>query len=250
MRTFKTVLIDDEKKSTDILEYLIRRHCKNLDIITVFNNPQTGLTFIEDNDIDLLLLDIQMPGLDGFQILDSLSAIDFNVVFVTAHDEYAIKAFKYYAIDYLLKPVDTKELKDLAARLYFLDIPKYDKSDYHQIINSMSKPESKLKHLAVPTSKGVEFIKIEDILRLEADSNYTYIVKINGAKVYAAKTLKHFEGLLPASDFFRPHQSHIININCMTRYVRGDGGYILMEDGKEIGLARSKRQEFMERFGL
>ena len=245
---YNAIIVDDEKKSIDILQYLLEKHCPEIHILSSFSDAHQALKFIEKTPIDLLLLDVQMPDIDGFQLLDQLPVIDFDVVFVTAFDEYALKAFRYYAVDYLLKPVDVDELKGTVARLKSKTSPKYNKADYTQIFQRIVQPQTAIEHLAVPTTLGVEFILFDDIMRLQADSNYTNIIKVDETKVYAAKTLKYFENLLPSTYFFRPHQSHIINIKYMDRFVRQDGGYILMKDRVTIGLARSKRQEFLDRF--
>ena len=247
MTKFNTVLIDDEVKSTDVLQYLIESHCPELDIVGVFNKPKEGLKFIEAHDIDLLLIDIQMPEIDGFQLLDQLTDIDFNVVFVTAFDEFALKAFRYYALDFILKPVDVDLLKNLVKRLIKREKPQYDKGDYNQIFQRLGNDDD-MNHLAVPTSRGVTFIQFDEIIRLQADSNYTQIIREDSGNLYASKTLKYFENILPTSHFFRPHQSHLINVKYMDHFIRQDGGYIVMRDGTEIALARSKRREFLDRY--
>jgi len=248
MDKWKIVIVDDEEKSTDIISYMLEKYCPEFEIVAVFNQPKEAIAYLEASPPDLLFLDIQMPEIDGFQLLDALNVIDFKVVFVTAFDEYALKAFKYYALDYILKPIEIEELLKLTKHLFSQGQNNYNKSDFLKIFKEMTSQETQKNQLAVPTSSGVVFILFEDIIRLEADSNYSYIFKSDGTKVYAAKTLKYFENLLPSEKFFRPHQSHIINLEFMHQFVRTDGGFIKMKDDKEIILARSKRKEFMDRF--
>lgn len=248
MKEIKTVIIDDETKSIDIIEYLIENHCPEITILGKFSDPFKGLEYIQTNPIDLLLLDIQMPHLDGFQVLDRVDRITFNVVFITAFDQYALRAFRYYAVDYILKPIEGIALRRMTDHLLADTRYTYSKLDYQKIIQRMSSLEENIDHLAIPTADGAAFVRFEDINRLQADSNYTRLFKTNGEEIYASKTLKYFENLLPPNAFFRPHQSHIINIKTMNKFFRNDGGYILMMDGKRISLARSKRQEFINRF--
>jgi len=248
MKEWKVIIVDDEKKSTDIIEYMVNKHCANFQIQEIFNQPKTAIEYIKNNTIDLLFLDIQMPEIDGFQLLDTLEVINFNVVFITAYDEYALRAFKYFAIDYILKPIVQEELINLSNRLTEKETHRYNKKDFMELFAQMQLKTPVKDQLAVPTASGVVFIRFDDIIRLQADSNYSYIYRADGTKVYAAKTLKYFENLLPSDAFFRPHQSHIINLKYMEEFVRQDGGYIKMKEGKEIILARSKRQEFLDRF--
>ena len=248
MNKWKVVIVDDEEKSTDIISYMLEKYCPEFEIVSVINNPREAVQYLEATPPDLLFLDIQMPELDGFQVLDALTAIDFKVIFVTAFDEFALKAFKYYALDYILKPIEVDELKKLTKHLLSQDQSSYNKSDFLKIFQEMTNKEPQKNQLAVPTSNGVVFMLFEDIVRLEADSNYSYLHKSDGTKVYAAKTLKYFENLLPSDKFFRPHQSHIVNLEYMDQFVRTDGGFIKMKDGQEIILARSKRKEFIDRF--
>jgi two-component system LytT family response regulator len=244
----RTVLVDDEAKSTDILKFMLEKYCPDMDIVGVFNDPLKALEYIRTNTIDLLFLDIQMPYLDGFQLLDKLTDIDFKVVFVTAYDEYALRAFKYYAIDYILKPIELGEIKELSKHLQQLEKAHYNKADYMQIFDKMSSAHGAIEHLAVPTSSGVVFVFFDDIKYLHADSNYTDIIKKDNSKVYASKTLKYFENLLPSDLFFRCHQSYIVNLRFLDKFVKSDGGYLLMLDGTKIALSRSRKQVFSDRY--
>ena len=248
MKTYNTVLVDDEVKSLDILDFMLKKYCPEMVVKAMFNDPLDALEYLRTHSIDLLFLDIQMPHLDGFQLLDKLKSIDFRVVFVTAYDEYALRAFKYYAIDYILKPVEADNLRHLSSHLMELGEAKYDKEDYLQLFERMSKTRNTFEHLAVPTNSGVVFVNFEEIKYLKADSNYTYICKKDGKKVYASKTLRYFEDLLPTDLFFRCHNSYIINIRFMDKFVKSDGGYLTMSDGAKIALSRSKKKIFFSRY--
>ena len=186
--------------------------------------------------------------MNGFELLDSLPKIEFNLIFTTAFNNYATKAFRYYAIDYLVKPVIAEELIEAVERVVSRNIFRYGKHDLARIFKAIDDQRDEFTRLAVPTKEGVEFVQMNDILRLEADGNYTFIYLRDGNKLYTSKTLKIFESLLPSVHFYRPHQSHIINTSCMRKYVKNDGGYILMSDGVQIAISRSKRKDFSDRF--
>ena len=249
MTKLKSVIIEDEEKSLVVLKYLIERHVSDhVEIVSTHSSPIEGKKFLEKNDVDLVFLDIQMPGMNGFELLDSLSKIEFDLIFTTAFNNYATKAFRYFAVDYLLKPVIAEELVEAINRVESRNSFRYGKQDLAQIFKAIDNQKDDFSRLAVPTKEGVEFIQMEDILRLEADGNYTFIFLNSGVRIYTSKTLKFFEQLLPVSKFYRPHQSHIICISDMRKFVKTDGGYIVMSDGTQISVARSKRQEFSDRF--
>lgn len=249
MTKLKTVIIEDEDKSLVVLKYLIERYLdQQVEIIRTFSDPLKAKDYLESNKVDLVFLDIQMPRLNGFELLDSLPEIEFEIIFTTAFNNYATKAFRYFAIDYLIKPVISEELIEAVKRVEIRNSYRYGKHDLAQIFKAIDEQKDEFTRLAVPTKEGVEFIQMNDILRLEADGNYTFIFLKNGKKIYTSKTLKVFENLLPSIRFYRPHQSHIINTLCMSKYVKNDGGYILMSDGAQIAISRSKRKEFTNRF--
>lgn len=249
MSKLAVVIVEDEEKSLEFLRYMIERHVLDeVFIQAAFTDSVAAREYLQTHPVDLVFLDIQMPGLNGFELLDSLEAVNFDVIFTTAFNNYATKAFRYFALDYLIKPVIPEELKEAVSRVGQREHYRYDKQDLASIFETMLHRKENEQLLAVPTKSGVEFIRFDDVLRLEADRNYTFIHMIGGKKIYTSKTLKYFESLLPPAKFYRPHQSHIINISGMRKYVKSDGGYIVMSDGAHVSLARGKRQEFSERF--
>ncbi len=248
MSKVRAIIIEDEEKSLVVLKYMVERHVpRKVSIIATFNSYLRAKEYLEIHDVDLVFLDIQMPGLDGFELLDSLPKVQFDVIFTTAFNNYATKAFRYFAIDYLLKPLIPEELIEAVKRIGKNKF-RYGKQDLAKIFEAIDEQRDNYARLAVPTKDGAEFIQMDEILRLEADGNYTFIYLHSGKRIYTSKTLKYFEELLPVSKFYRPHQSHIINVSAMLRYVKSDGGYVIMSDGAQISLARSKRQEFSDRF--
>lgn len=249
MTKLKAVIVEDEAKSIEVLKYMIERHLpEDVDIVKTLESSTKALDYLSSHDADLVFMDIQMPGLDGFELLDRLEKVEFDIIFVTAYNNYATKAFRYYAIDYLLKPVITDELIDAVKRVKEKHGFRYNKSDLMRIFKAIDQSEPQIKRLAVPTREGLEFVQMENILRLEADGNYTNIFLKTGKRLYTSKTLKFFDQILPKEQFYRPHQSHIIQISSMKKYVKTDGGYIIMTDGTNISISRNKRQEFTKRF--
>ena len=249
MNNLKTVIIEDELKSIEVLNYMLNRHVGNdVSVVATFESSQKALEYLNKNKVDLVLLDIQMPGMDGFELLDRVDKVDFDLIFITAFNNYATKAFRYYAVDYLLKPVIAEELIEAIKRVKEKKGLRYNKEDLIKIFTEIDRHQEIPTRLAVPTREGVEFIQLENILRLEADGNYTFIYLRNKKKLYTSKTLKTFDELLPKEKFYRPHQSHMIRIESMKKYIKTDGGYIVMEDGARISISRSKRQEFSDRF--
>ena len=165
MKKYKTVIVDDEAKSVDILDFMLTKYCPEIVVIKTFTHPIQALDYLNKNAIDLLFLDIQMPQLDGFQLLDRLKAVNFKIVFVTAYDEYALRAFKYYAIDYILKPVEAEELKRLSSHLQEMNTEQYSKTDYLELFVRMNQNQHTFEHLAVPTQiwSGFSFFRRDSI---------------------------------------------------------------------------------------
>ncbi|MDX1479370.1 MAG: LytTR family DNA-binding domain-containing protein [Saprospiraceae bacterium] len=248
MHKLRTIIVDDEPKSLEVLEHMVQEYLPHIHLVKTFTSPVEALGYLRMHTVDLVFLDIQMPEMDGFEMLDHLSEIDFDLIFTTAHNDYAIKAFRYYAIAYLLKPVEVEDLQQAMELVGKKHRHRYRKPDLIRILREIEAGKDATTRLAVPTQEGVEFVQINHITRLQADGNYTYIYLKDGDRIYTSKTLKYFEQLLPGNKFYRSHQSHIINISAMKRYVKADGGYIEMHDGAIVAISRSKRQEFVRRF--
>jgi len=189
-----------------------------------------------------------MPGMDGFEMLKRLPEKDFHIIFTTAYDHYAIKAIKYAAFDYLLKPVDIEELRLAVERVQHQSSQSHTVKKLEALEQNLNgKPQ--LNKIAIPTLDGLLFFNIHDIIHLEAQSNYTAIHFINHPRLLASRTLKDFEELLPTDIFFRTHHSHLINLNYIKRYIKGDGGQIEMQDGSFATVARRKKDEFLKVIG-
>ena len=241
------LIIDDEVKGRLALREKLREYCKDVEVIGEAGNGEEGMQLIEKLKPGIVFLDIEMPRMDGFEMLHRLTRKDFQLIFTTAYDQYAIKAIRYAAFDYLLKPVDIAELRAAVSRIQEQHSGNTEPRLAALEQNLVSKPL--LRKMAIPTMEGLLFFNIADIINLEARSNYTSIHFVNHPNLVASKTLKDIEELLPADTFFRPHHSHIINLNYVKRYIKGDGGQIEMENGHYVDVSRRKKDEFLRIMG-
>ncbi|MFN8253486.1 MAG: LytTR family DNA-binding domain-containing protein [Ferruginibacter sp.] len=242
------IIIDDEAKGRLALHKKLTVYCPQVNIIAEAGNGLEALLLIQHHKPQLVFLDIEMPKMNGFEMLNALAEKNFHVIFTTAYDQYAIKAIKYAAFDYLLKPIDIEELKTA--------VEKAEQKRAHQtnsqvelLQQNMQHPKKQLNKLAIPTLEGLLFFDINDIVHLEANSNYTFIHFSGEPKITASKTLKEFEDILPEDIFFRTHHSHIINLNYIKRYIKGDGGQIELQNGNYAEVSRRKKEEFMKAIG-
>lgn len=241
----EVVLIDDEKDSTETLDILLKVNFPGIQVIAKFNEPQSALEFLQKNQFDLLFLDIEMPTMNGFDLLKEVQKDDFEVVFVTAYDQFALKAFKYSAFDYLLKPVDLEDLTTCIAK--YEEKKMQLKARLEHLQKMVRQTDSGIDKIAVPTSQGFEFIEIKDIIRCESDGNYTRIFFVNQPPMLVSRTLKDFDELLEDMNFVRVHQSHLISLKYLRKYVKSEGGYIEMHDGTQITVSRSRKDELMNK---
>jgi len=241
------IIIDDESKGRIALRQKLQDYCPMVEILGEASDGAEGIILIEKLKPQILFLDIEMPRMDGFEMLRQIEHKDFHIIFTTAYDQYAIKAIKYAAFDYLLKPVDIEELKAAVDKAHQrttqLTSKKLETLEHNlQSLQTLNK-------LAIPTLEGYLFFDISHIIHLEAQSNYTAIYFTDYPKLIASRTLKDFEDLLPSEIFFRPHHSHIINLNYIKRYIKGDGGQIEMQNGNFVTVARRKKDEFLKTIG-
>lgn len=239
----RAVIIDDEPHATKSLEILLSEDCPQVQVVASFNHPAEALLFLRSNQVDLIFLDIDMPFMNGFELLNRLAPINFDIIFVTAYDQYAIKAFKFSAFDYLLKPVDEVELINSLRKLENKSKKSTQNSNFEHLLEVFKSGQSAVKRIALPTLEGFEFIEVEKIIRCESDSNYTKIFLQNLPMMLVSRTLKEIEETLSDLPFIRVHNSHIIAKNHVKKYVKADGGYILMIDNSEIPISRARKEE-------
>ncbi len=239
------IIIDDEKNALDVLSMQLINYCKDVEVIKVCHGGEEGVKAIKSYQPDLVFLDIEMPKVNGFDVLEQTKELNYRVIFTTAYDQFAIKAFKYSAIDYLLKPIDIEELKAAVNKV---------KNEKHTSLESkidllyqhMGIGQSKISKIALPIGDAYEMISFTDIIRCESDSNYTTIYLTDGRKVTLSKTLKDVEDGFANTSFYRIHNSHLINTNFVSKFYKTDGGYVIMRDGKQISISRARKEEFFE----
>lgn len=240
----KVIMIDDEAKGMDVMEHDITRLNMDVQVLGKYNDPKKGLQAIQQHEPDLVLLDIEMPWMNGFELLDQFKEISFDVIFVTAYDQFAIKAFKYYAVDYLLKPVDQDSLRTALKRVQEKQ-RSISRTQIDALLEKLDNRDEMFSKLIVPTMEGYEFLEIQDIVRCEAANNYSYVFLSGGEKHLISKHLKYLEELLEGHGFYRIHQSHLINLKHIAKYVKTDGGYIVMSDGSNVSISRSRKEGFV-----
>jgi two-component system, LytTR family, response regulator len=242
------IIIDDEAKGRLALREKLSAYCPLVQVLAEADNGQEALLLIQHNKPQLIFLDIEMPRMNGFEMLNALQEKNFHVIFTTAYDQYAIKAIKYAAFDYLLKPIDIEELKTAVEKIELKETNQ-TKKQVELLQQNIEHPKKQLNKLAIPTLEGLLFFDINDIIHLEANSNYTFIHFSGKPKITASKTLKEFEEILPEDIFFRTHHSHLINLNYIKRYIKGDGGQIELQNGNYVDVSRRKKEEFLKAIG-
>lgn len=244
----KAILIDDEKHCLDTLSILIAEYCPEVEIIEKCQSGKTGIEAIRKFSPDVVFLDIQMPSMTGFQLLEQLGQIHFGIVFTTSFDQYAIKAIHFSALDYLLKPVTAK---DLIAAVHRVEQQKQFPAaeQFEMLYSRLQHKVTAFQKIAIPTVEGFELISVDQVITCEADDNYTHFLLKAKKELIASRTLKEIEEQLREfPNFVRVHHSYMININEVTKYVRGEGGYLLMSDGSTVNVSRSRKDALLKYF--
>ncbi|MBK9255058.1 MAG: response regulator transcription factor [Saprospiraceae bacterium] len=244
---YKAIIVDDEEHCIDTLLWQLEQYCSNdVEVIGTYSKPDEALVHIISLKPDIVFTDIQMPGLSGLELAEQIENNVKHIIFTTAYDQYAIKAIKLNALDYLMKPVDRDELKAVIEKIKILHTKK-------ELVQNNSPQELRkskfVNKIALRNSDGMIFISLHDIIFVEADSAYSIFHMANQKKIVISKTLSYVEELLDDPGFFRVHKSFIINLNYVENYIRGDGGEIVMSNGVNIALSRSKKDEFLNIFG-
>lgn len=238
------IIVDDEKQCCETLAHLLATYCPRVKLMAQCSNAEEAKTAINSLEPDLVFLDVEMPGASGFDLLTQIKPINFEVIFTTAHDQYAIRAIKFSALDFLLKPIGRHDLEqaiDRADAKASMRQKKIDTLLYN--LNYLNVE----KKIALPTLNGFDFVSIGDIIRCESDNNYTVFHLLNNRKILVSKTLKEYEEMLDNYHFFRVHQSHLINLRHIKSYIKLEGGTITMDDNSVVDVSRRKREEFIKR---
>lgn len=245
MNMLSTIIIDDENDCIDDLLYLIDKHQLPLQIAAKANSAEAGLAAILRHKPQLVILDVQMPGMTGFDLLSLLPKLDFQLIITTSYDHYAIQAIRASALDFLLKPVKASEFTNAIARcLEKIELPEKAQINlFQEMIHERSNP---LHKIAIHNSEGVELVNVDEIIYLESEGNYSTLFMTGERKILATKPIGKFEEIFDGGRFFRIHNSFLVNLNYIQKFVKGDGGYVVLQNGKSIAVARRKKEEFLE----
>jgi len=240
MGVLKSILVDDEVSSRRSLHKVIEDHCPDLVVVGEADSVESGRATILRLQPDLVFLDVEMKDGTGFDLLDSLEKITFGLIFVTAFEKYAIRAFHFSALDYLLKPVGKDDLRSAVDKLQLTN-----REDYDRMIELLLQNRFRPTRIALPVFDGYRFIDIDRISYCVADGNYTKFCLEGGENILVTRTLKEYDGLLDLSGFYRIHHSYLVNLQKITRYKKGDGGTVVMSDGIELEVARRRKEGFL-----
>ena len=244
-----SLLVDDDLKNIRVLRGLLNEFCPQVEIIAEANGIEEAIAHVHKLKPALVFLDIEMPYGNGFEMLDQLMPIDFEVIFITAYDNYAIKAFKYCALDYLLKPVNIQELQQAVKKAEERVLTKDTNLKLEMFLKKIKPGQTEIQRIAVPGMEGLTFVDVKNIIRCESDGNYTHIYLQPKQKITSSRNIKEFEELLPENIFCRIHHSHLVNLNYIKKYFKGRGGHVIMEDDTTIEVASRRKENFLSRFG-
>ncbi len=243
-----TVIIDDEQECIDDLNYLIQKHELPVKVLAAANSANDGLAAILKHKPQLVFLDVVMPGTSGFEMLELLPKLDFHLVITTSVDKYAVQAIRASALDFLLKPVKAKELKEAIDRsMEKQSAPS--KTQISLLTDNLKSRNKSIKKIALTIADGVQLVNMDEIFYFESDGNYTTVHLKGDKNIVVSKPIGRFEELVDDTHFFRVHNSFLINLNHVSKFVRSDGGYVVLENGKSITVARSKRDALLEVLG-
>jgi two-component system LytT family response regulator len=241
----RTVIVDDEVLMRRTLERLVHEHCPNVRLVAVAGSVESGVAEIRNHHPDLVLLDIRMDDGTGFDLLKRLEPIDFKVIFITAYDEYALRAIKFSALDYLLKPVEPEDLKqaiDKAEKLVLKEL----NTQLGALAENMQEGGSFMKKIILKTFDAIHLVRIRDIVYCESDDNYTTFHLADESRIITSRTLKEYEEMLCDSGFFRVHKSYLINISCITRFEKAEGGSVVLNHVIRVPVSSRKRELLVE----
>ena len=242
----RSIIVEDEKHSRETLRGMLDRYCKNVSIQAEAENYRGGIEAIRIHQPDVVFLDIQMPDGSGFRVLEELGEINFEIIFTTAFDQFAIKAIKYSALDYLLKPIDPDELVRAVKKVEDKLSHRQVNQNIQVLLDNIKSKEAEPHKIVLSTSEKIHIIETDQIIRCESDNYYTNFFLADGKKILVSKTLKENEQLLSDHNFIRPHKSHLVNVKYIKGFLRSDGGYIELTDGSRIPVSRRKREQIIE----
>jgi len=240
------IIIDDEPYCCEALEMMIEKFCPTIHIMAVCQSGAEALEALKRFNPTLVFLDIEMPHMNGFEFLEKVGNVNFGLIFTTSYDQYAIKAIRFSALDYLLKPIDREELIQAVVKVS-KKLQKPSEVQLELLIQKLNSPKNLIRKIALPTMEGLQMIEIDSIISCTSESNYTHFILKNDKKITASRTMKDVEELLSDYPFLRVHHSYIVNLNEIQKYVKGEGGYLVMTDGKNIDVSRSRKEMLLQK---
>jgi two-component system LytT family response regulator len=245
----KAIIVEDEKRSRDTLQGLLKLYCKNVEVVAEAEGVESGKMAIEKFNPDIVFLDIQMPDGSGFKLLEELKDISFEIIFTTAYDQFAIKAIKFSALDYLLKPIFPDDLVSAVKKVEEKRKVVSSETNVEVLLENIRKPENEPPKIVLSTYDQLHVVYVDEIIRCESDNYYTFFYFKDGSRMLISKTLKENEELLKTHGFIRPHKSHLVNIAYIEGFNKKDGGHIILKDGNKIPVSRRKREMILETLG-
>lgn len=239
----KAVIIEDEQKARRILQTLLEENCEGVEVLAAAEDVPSGVKAIIAHKPDVVFLDIELPGFNGFELTDFFDEVKFEIIFTTAYSEYAIKAFQMSAVDYLLKPIQIDQLRSAVGKARQLRGSQMDEK-MRALKENLS--GANRRKIALPIAEGLLFVEEDEIVYLEADNSYTTVFFSNGNKILVSRNLKEFIDIIDSPQFFKPHRSYYVNTNHVRQFIKADSGSLLMDNGHVIHIARDKKQEFLD----
>ncbi|HXB28453.1 MAG TPA: response regulator [Puia sp.] len=240
------IIVDDEPYSCEALAAMLERYCPEIKVLDICYTAAHALQSIQEQKPQILFLDIEMPFMNGFEMLEKLPELNFKLIFTTSYDQYAIKAIRFSALDYLLKPVDKDELQKAVQKAMNTEghpLPQ----QLEVLLHKLNHPKVIVNKIAIPTMEGLQMVLVENIVRCEADRNYTNLILKNKEKITASRNLKDLEEMLEDYSFVRVHHSHLVNLNEIEKYIKGEGGYLLMSDKSSVDVSRSRKEILLKK---
>lgn len=249
MTEIKAIIVDDEQHCVDALKAMLEKKCPEVAVLAGVNSVQEARMLIDELRPDLVFLDVEMPHENGFELLIKYDKLPFDVIFTTAYEQYALKAIKFNALDYLLKPFSVQELQDALHKFHDRRVnrPEPGMAPLEVFLQNLKTIQQSNRKIALPTINGLVFMPVQNIVRCESTGNYTKIFFTDRKQLLVSKPLKEFEELLTEVDFFRIHNSHLINLQQMESYIQGEGGFALMSDGTQVEVSRRRKADFLKR---
>jgi two-component system LytT family response regulator len=245
----QAIIIDDEQNCIESLHFDLQKNCPEVEILETCTSPKQGLMAIRKHKPDLVFLDVQMPWMNGFEMLEVMDEISFAIIFTTAHDQFAAKAFRLSAVDYLLKPIDVNDLKEAVKKAASRIAQKTGAANIDNLLHNINNPETK-QRVAFAGREGYEFVEISNIIYAQAEGAYAHVFLKDKRKLVISKILSDIEEMLPVSQFLRIHHSTLVNLNHVTHFIKSDGGYVVLDSGEKLIVSKSKKESLMERLGL